>query len=388
VANISTYNMLRFTTLAFSILAVVCTSAQTAMPDSLLRRYAAEMLMVGFKGDSITPQSDAVRYARDLHVGSIILFDVDLTGTKRLGSRNITSRQRLRKLTSDLQHYAGGNLIIALDQEGGRVARLKPQYGYSPTVSHSQLGKTNNPDTTSHYAGKIAQELAWSGINMNLAPDIDVDINPSCPVIGKLHRSFSADTAIVANNAEWFIDAHHRVGVSCAVKHFPGHGSSAADSHYGLTDVTDTWQTCELYPFRRLISLGKLDAVMTAHIFNRNIDKDYPATLSHKTLTNLLREKMGFDGVIITDDLYMQGIVDNYDIADAIVLAINAGADILMMGNNITTGFEAGRPFRVVDMIVTAVKAGKISSERLKQSYDRIQRLKSKLFPPSPGRVI
>lgn len=353
--------------------------AQSAVPDSLLRRYAAAMLMVGFKGDSITTESDAVRYVRDLHVGGIILFDVDLTGTKQLGSRNITTRQRLRQLTSQLRSYSSEPLLIALDQEGGRVARLKPQYGYEPTVSHRHLGEVNNRDTTMHYARLMADELAWSGVNMNLAPDIDVNVNAECPVIGQLGRSFSADTAVVAQNAEWFIDAHHAAGVACAVKHFPGHGSSAADSHYGLTDVTDTWQPGELHPFRQLIAHGKLDAVMTAHIFNRQLDAELPATLSHSMLTRLLRNRLGFNGVILTDDMYMQGIVDNYAIEDAIVLAINAGADMLVMGNNITTGYEPERPFKVVQMIVDAVKAGKISPERLRESYERIKTLKNRL---------
>lgn len=361
------------------VFAMASAMAQQAVPDSLLRRYAAEMLMVGFKGDSVTAESDAVRYVRDLHVGGIILFDVDLTGTKQLGSRNITTRERLRKLTATLQSYAAEPLIIALDQEGGRVARLKPQYGYKSTVSHQYMGSVNNRDTTMHYARLMAEDLAWSGVNMNLAPDIDVNVNAECPVIGRLGRSFSSDTATVAQNAAWFIDAHHSSGVMCAVKHFPGHGSSAADSHYGLTDVTDTWQPGELHPFRALIAQGKIDAVMTAHIFNRRFDADLPATLSHTILTDLLRNRLGFDGVILTDDMYMQGIVDNYKIEDAIALAINAGADMLVMGNNITTGFEPDRPFRVVDMIVSAVKEGRISAERLKESYERIRKLKTRL---------
>lgn len=361
--------------LLISFLGLISTtlSAQNEYPDSLLRRYAAKMLMVGFRGDSVTDFCDAARYVRDLHVGGIILFDVDLTGTKELGSRNITSKERLSAMTTKLQSLSDGKLIIALDQEGGRVARLKPQYGYTPTVSHEYLGKINSRDTTTHYAAIMARELAESGVNMNLAPDIDI-LNPDCPVIGKLHRAFSADTLTVTQNAEWFIDAHYAYGVTCAVKHFPGHGSSMADSHYGLTDVTNTWDTSELSPFSTLINNGKLQAVMTAHIFNRNIDQDYPATLSHKTLTGLLREKLGFEGLILTDDMYMQGIIDNYSIEEAVTLAINAGADILVMGNNISTGFEPERPFRIVDIIIDAVHAGKISPARLKESYDRINR--------------
>ena len=366
--------------LSFVLFAVALNvNAADILPDSVLRRMAAKMLMVGFKGDSVTDGSDAARYVRDLKVGGIILFDVDLTGTAKIGSRNITSKERLTKMTADLRRYAGGDLLIAVDQEGGMVRRLRPEYGYSPTVSQEYLGTVNCRDTTMKYARRMAREMRESGVNVNLAPLIDVNVNPECPVIGALHRSYSADTAVVADNAGWSIEAHHRNGVLCAVKHFPGHGSSASDSHYGLTDVTDTWQSYELAPFRGLIAAGKADMVMTAHIFQRRLDPDYPATLSKKIIDGVLRGQLGFDGVVLTDDMYMQGIIDNYDVEDAIVLAINAGADILVMGNNISTGYEPERPFRIVDMIVRAVKDGRIGQQRLVESNRRIDRLMEKL---------
>lgn len=375
-----TMKKLLLSTIIFVATAATSFSAQKAtLPDSTLRQYAAKMLMVGFKGDSVTDSSDAARYVRDLKVGGIILFDVDLTGTAKIGSRNITSKERLTKMTADLQRYAGGNLLIAIDQEGGMVRRLRPEYGYSQTVSQEYLGKINSRDTTMKYAGRMAKEIKESGVNVNLAPLIDVNVNPECPVIGALHRSYSSDTAIVSNNAKWSIEAHHRNGVLCAVKHFPGHGSSASDSHYGLTDVTDTWQSYELAPFRELISSGKVDMVMTAHIFQRNLDPEYPATLSKKIIDGVLRKQLGFEGVVLTDDMYMQGIIDNYKVEDAIVLAINAGADILVMGNNISTGYEPERPFHIVDMIVRAVKEGRIDQQRLIESNRRIDSLIDKL---------
>ena len=378
--NSMTMKKLLLSTIIFVATAATSFSAQKAtLPDSTLRQYAAKMLMVGFKGDSVTDSSDAARYVRDLKVGGIILFDVDLTGTAKIGSRNITSKKRLTKMTADLQRYAGGNLLIAIDQEGGMVRRLRPEYGYSQTVSQEYLGKINSRDTTMKYAGRMAKEIKESGVNVNLAPLIDVNVNPECPVIGALHRSYSSDTAIVSNNAKWSIEAHHRNGVLCAVKHFPGHGSSASDSHYGLTDVTDTWQSYELAPFRELISSGKADMVMTAHIFQRNLDPEYPATLSKKIIDGVLRKQLGFEGVVLTDDMYMQGIIDNYKVEDAIVLAINAGADILVMGNNISTGYEPERPFHIVDMIVRAVKEGRIDQQRLIESNRRIDSLIDKL---------
>ena len=378
--NSMTMKKLLLSTIIFVATAATSFSAQKAiLPDSTLRQYAAKMLMVGFKGDSVTDSSDAARYVRDLKVGGIILFDVDLKGKKKIGSRNITSKERLTKMTADLQRYAGGNLLIAIDQEGGMVRRLRPEYGYSQTVSQEYLGKINSRDTTMKYAERMAKEIKESGVNVNLAPLIDVNVNPDCPVIGALHRSYSSDTAIVSNNAKWSIEAHHRNGVLCAVKHFPGHGSSASDSHYGLTDVTDTWQSYELAPFRELISSGKADMVMTAHIFQRNLDPEYPATLSKKIIDGVLRKQLGFEGVVLTDDMYMQGIIDNYKVEDAIVLAINAGADILVMGNNISTGYEPERPFHIVDMIVRAVKEGRIDQQRLIESNRRIDSLIDKL---------
>lgn len=349
------------------------------LPDDTLRKYAAQMLIVGFKGDSIGPDSDAARYVRDLKVGGIILFDIDLTGSAKIGSRNITSKDRLARLTADLRRYAGRDLLIAVDQEGGRVCRLKERYGFLPTVSAEYLGRINCRDTTLKYAGRIAKEMKEVGLNVNLAPLLDVNVNKDCPVIGRLHRSFSADVSTVADNAGWTIDAHHENGILCAVKHFPGHGSADSDSHFGLTDVTGTWKKEELEPFRRLIDAGKVDMVMTAHIFNRRLDKELPATLSKKMIQGLLRKTLEFDGVVVTDDMYMQGIIDNYSVKEAVVLAINAGADMLVMGNNISTGYEPERPFLIVDMIVEAVKDGEIDQRRLIESHRRIERLLAKL---------
>ena len=351
--------------------------------DSVLRRYAAQMLMVGFKGDSINDQSDAARYVRDLKVGAIVLFDVDLTGDATIGSRNVTSTGQLETLTKKLQSYADYPLLIALDQEGGRVVRMKTQYGFRPIVSAKYLGETDNEDPTRFYGHRMGEDLHRYGVNINLAPVIDLD-NPQCPAIGKLDRSYGASPTQVLRHTRWFIDEHHKQGVLCAVKHFPGHGSAISDSHWGFVDVTQTWNPQELIPFRKLINDGRVDLVMTAHIFNQKLDPDYPATLSRKTLDGLLRKKLGFDGVVVTDDMYMEGIINKYSIERALVLAINAGADLICVGNNINTGFEADRPFRLVDIIVAAVKRGEIPYARLLQSHNRIERLLQKLATLQP----
>ena len=368
-----------------SVLAVLAffplVAQELSLPsDSLLRREAARMLMVGFRGDCIDDSSDAARYVRDLHVGSIVLFDIDLTidGPRKIGTRNITTKERLTKLTSQLQSYADEPLIIAADQEGGMVCRLKPQYGFKPTVNALHLGTVDNRDTTLHYAMSIAEEMKECGVNLNLAPVLDIHREDG-PHLGHFKRCFSTDVDVITRHAGWFIDAHYKHGVLCAVKHFPGHGSALGDSHEGLVDVTDTWNPRELVPFEQLIAKKKVDVVMTAHIYNRRLDPDYPATLSHKIVTELLRDNLHYDGVVVTDDMYMEGILGQYSIEDALALAINAGADILLVGNNIDTGFEADRPFHLVDIIVNLVNTGKVPYERVHQSSERILRLKGRL---------
>lgn len=360
--------------LLISISLLSCSQSATkgnAYSDDSLRHMAAKMLMVGFKGDSITEDNPVNGYLTDLGVGGIILFDVDLTGSAELGSRNITTAERLTKLTADLKRLSNGRVLIAVDQEGGRVQRLKPQYGYTKLPSAQYIGLVDNPDTTAFYGRLMAKELAEAGVNVNLAPELDVH-RDSCPVIGRFGRAYSENPEKVALHAGITIDCLHDKGILAAVKHFPGHGSAMADSHYGLTDVTATWSPEELEPFKQLIADKKVDMVMTAHIFNRQLDADMPATLSHHVLTDILRDSLGFEGVILTDDMYMQGIIDNYSIEEAVIDAINAGADMLIMGNNISTGFEPDRPARITEIIVNAVKAGKIDAERLVESNRRI----------------
>ena len=362
-----------------TLLAFLPMMAQQQLPcDSTLRREVARMLMVGFTGNTINAQSDAARYVRDLHVGSIILFDIDLTGTKKIGSRNVTSKQQLKQLTADLQSFADEPLIIAADQEGGLVCRMKTQYGFKPTVNALYLGTCDNRDTTMRYARQIAEEVSECGVNLNLAPVLDVHRDDN-PHLGHFKRCFSTDVDVITRNAGWIIDAHHNRGVLCATKHFPGQGNATGDSHYELVDVTNTWQQRELEPYKRLIAQGKIDVVMTAHIYNRQLDDQYPATLSHKTIDGVLRKQLGFDGVVITDDMYMQGILDQHSVPEAFALAINAGADLLLVGNNIDTGFEAERPFYLVDMIVDLVKSGKVPYSRIHESSERILKLKAKI---------
>ena len=234
-------------------------------------------------------------------------------------------------------------------------------------------------ETAKKESKKLANELKELGFNMNLAPVVDVDINANNPIIGKLDRSFSSDPNKVITSAEAFIKAHSDKNIITVAKHFPGHGSSTSDSHLAMVDVTDTYQEKELLPYIELQKKGLLDVVMTAHIMNRNIDENYPATLSSNFLQKILRQEIGFNGVIISDDLNMKAIIDNYGFEEAIIKAVNAGCDILLISNNGTSSYDEQLPYKARDIIFNAVKNNKIPLETITQSYNRIYSLKNKL---------
>lgn len=334
-----------------------------------------QMLMVGFRGLTAPADSMIIRNIREQHVGAVVLFDNDTA--LNYGRRNIASPEQVKALVQQLQAAAGIPLLIAIDQEGGKVNRLKERYGFPPTVPAAYYGVMNDLEKTDAQADLIASTLADLGINLNLAPVVDLNVNPNNPIIGKLGRSISADPEIVTAHAAQFIKAHHRHNVMCTLKHFPGHGSSVGDTHKGFVDVTDTWSTEELVPFQALIGEGLVDAIMTAHIFNATLDPDLPATLSYPVITGLLREQMGYNGVIISDDMQMGAISKYYDFEPAVQAAVLAGVDIIAMANNIR--FSRNVAKRAVNAIRELVETGKISEARIDQSYRRIMALKLRI---------
>jgi beta-N-acetylhexosaminidase len=280
----------------------------------------------------------------------------------------------VKELTGRLQAISQLPLLIGMDQEGGKVARLDKKRGYADTRSHADLGAGNNVDETRLAGSEIAQALLDAGVSLNLAPVVDVAVNPDNPIIARLGRSFSADPAVVAAQAGAYIDGHHEKGIKCTLKHFPGHGSSQRDTHLGFVDVTESWHEDELIPYRTLLEGGKVDAIMTAHIFNANLDPELPATLSPAVVTGLLREQLGYDGVVISDDMQMRAITDLFKLEQAFELAILAGVDIVAVANEITyAGTVADRFAGTVHRMLEACVIGE---ERIEQSFQRIMRLK------------
>ena len=342
--------------------------------EPTLEQAVGQMLMVGFRGERL--EGEAAAMLRDIKPGGVVLYDYD-GPTKGELTRNITSREQLRGLIAELQAQAETPYFIAIDAEGGYVNRLKSKYGFDVAVPSAQEMGAADPASTAAIADALAREMREIGVNWNFAPVVDVNINPESPAIGAIERSFSGDPDVVAAHARAFIDAHRAQQIITALKHFPGHGSAAGDTHLGVADVTDTYQrAAELAPYVSLIGDGYVGAIMTAHIVNRNLDADArPATLSRAIMTTLLRDKIGFDGVVISDDMQMGAIVEEYGLTEAAIAAINAGVDIVMLANQ-QGEYDVGRVYRVRDAILQAVSDGAIPEERIRQSAERIAALK------------
>ena len=368
-------------------LAVQCLSCNAPTPssptgqDSLpaanpsLRDDMAQMLLVGFRGSSLAADNHIVRDIRDLHIGGVILFEYDaISGTH---NRNIHGAKQLQQLCEALQQLSPDPLLIGIDQEGGRVCRLKPKAGFPYIPSLEQMAQ-GGIDTIRHYAALTSATLAQMGINLNFAPCVDVNVNPLCPIIGKLGRSIGDDPRQVARYAQAWIETADSLGIISCPKHFPGHGSSTGDSHAGLVDVSRTWQPRELEPYRALIAHGGVEMIMTTHVINRQLDPSgLPATLSPTILTQLLRDSLQFQGVIITDDMGMGAIANEYGYKEALCQAIAAGADLLCLGNN-SIRYQPDLVPETLRLMQELVDEGRLSPNRIHQAAERIRTLKQK----------
>lgn len=333
------------------------------------------MVMVGFRGLTIDESSPIHRDVAELGIGGVVLFDVDVPTHSK--TRNIQSPEQVAELTAGLQSIVDIPLIIAVDQEGGQVARLKPEYGFPATVSHQWLGQQDCLAVARAKTTEMAKTLSQCGINLNFAPCVDLNLNPKNPIIAGKERSFSHDPNVVISQSIEFIKAHHEQGVLCTLKHFPGHGSSKEDSHLGFVDVTYSWWPDELLPYEKIIKLGLADAVMTAHVYNAKLDENYPATLSQKIIGEKLRGDLVFNGLVFTDDMQMKAISDKFGFEKAIEKAIHAGVDILLFGNN--CDFDADIAEKAINVVFQLVDNGAIPESRIDESINRIEQFKSKL---------
>jgi beta-N-acetylhexosaminidase len=369
---------------ALLLVLIVEGCAATTSSDGAARKPPplplGELLLVGFGGTQVEGNEEIRSLVCDVKVGGLILFERDSRSGE---ARNITSPEQVRQLTTDLQalalQCAGRRVLIAADNEGGLVMRLSTRVGYLPTPPPQVLGDAGDPSATALESRRMGATLREAGINWNLAPVVDVAINPLNPAVVTLGRTFSSDPQQVIVQARAFIQGMHEAGVLTSLKHFPGHGSSRTDSHLGFVDVTDTAELkIELAPYRALIKEGLADSVMTAHVFNRGLDPWNPATLSRFTIKRYLRGKLGYRGLVVSDDLLMGAIRQRYGVEEASVLALQASVDMLLISQN-QGRVERGAAERVIDGIRHAISDGRLSPKALAASIERVRALRGRM---------
>jgi len=343
--------------------------SQVALSDKI-----GQMLMVGFTNFNAAKDT-LINDIQHRNLGGVLYFGY-----------NIQNPSQIKLLNAELQGYATTPLLLATDQEGGRVARLGTSNGYTATNSAQRTGIFwASVDSTRHQARRMAGWFTEAGLNTNLAPVVDVNVNPNSPAIGRLERSYSSNPENVAEHALAFMSEFNQNGIVTALKHFPGHGSAVADSHFGFTDITNTWQPLELTPYVRIIEQIQPDMIMTGHLFHQRFDSNYPASLSQYFINDLLRDSMGYDGVIISDEMFMRAIRDHYTFDEAIVRVINSGTDILLFNNNrCSTAAPCGVDTQnslsryVINLVLRKIDEGVIAASRIDEAYNRIIKLKER----------
>ena len=363
------------------------TAMAAANPLLTLRQKIGQMIMVGFEGTKLGDKGvdDILPHVRKGEIGGLVFFRY-----------NITSPQQIQLLTSAFRQAASSShlpLLLAVDQEGGKVQRLSSKNGFEDFPSAETVAKTLTPQQAYTQYRSMAHMVKSAGFNMNFGPVVDLrgsphdpSHKPVCPVIGQLERSFSDQIETIVIYATSFIKAHHEEGIIPSPKHYPGHGLARTDSHKGMVDITLTYKPFERKPFQSLIQQGYADIIMCAHLIDRHEDSRYPITLSSRFILPKLRKEDGFQGVVITDDLHMGAIQQHYSLKETVIRAIQAGNDILLFSNNIAAA-QGVKDFKlkpnlveqIITLILNAVKEGTISQARIEESFERIKSLKRRL---------
>jgi beta-N-acetylhexosaminidase len=292
---------------------------------SKFKEDLGQVITTGFLGTSVSDDGvkNAIAQAEAGIIGGVILFRYNIENPKQL-------KELLSAFKNAKTNYP---LFIALDQEGGKVQRINAQKGFKDFYSAQKVARELTPEqafTQYREMGKMLQEF---GFNFNFAPCVDVDTDPPGAAIGKLERSYSLNPLVVSQYAFSMIKALKEFHVISCLKHFPGHGSARDDSHMGLVDITNNWQESELVPYKELNQQHMIDSVMSAHLVHNQVDKNTPILFS-KVWIDKLRNEIGFNGVLVTDDLHMGAIIHNFTISEIVTGALSSGHDLLIFSNN------------------------------------------------------
>ncbi len=346
-------NKLSLSVLCSALFSISPASYASSTQAPTLKQEVGQMLMVGLYGTKISADSPIVKEMSEYDIGGIILFDHQDDKT-----RNIADPKQLKQLTSDLQTYARQTelppLLIGIDQEGGMISNLKEKKGFRffSDLSEQQLGTMNFPPYTQYQAYTQGELMNEEGVNLDFAPVVDLNINPDNPAIGKYQTKLRKRCSTGCENGESEIDGYHKAGIMCTLKHFPGLGSASSNTDFNSVDVTKTWSPKELEPYQQLINIpDPCQFIMVTHLINKKLDKTGQlASLSKPIVTGLLRNKIGFKGLIITDDMDAKAIENKYDMRVAVQKAVLAGNDIILVG-----GVMGNDPYNIAKTAYTAI---------------------------------
>ncbi len=356
--------------LATTLATILALCASPALAQSL-EQMAGQMIVVGFQGTSV--ESKGVEAARQQ------IADGTIGGVMFLKT-NVTSRSAVTAMNEAFRKAAPADLppFITLDQEGGLVERLDRSVGFKEIADAETIAAEYTPEQSrAVYEGLASGVRDW-GFNTNFAPVVDLAVNPNNQVIGKYGRAYGKTADVVVEYAAEVIAAHHDAGLLTSLKHFPGHGSSTADSHEGFVDITRTWKPTELDPYRALIAKGYEDFVMIGHLIDTEIDPTgVPSSLSEPWIGGVLRGQLGFTGVVITDDLEMGAIRDHFDLKETVTRAVRAGVDVLLFSNTAKPRASLGEEVRAI--LVAEANADPDFKAKIEASYKRIAALKQRI---------
>ncbi len=350
--------------------------AQLSLPTMAqsLREKAGQMIMIGFQGDQASGQwhNGVKTLAKEGKIGGVLYLKY-----------NVASVDMVKRKNADWQSVVPSALplLISIDQEGGKVERLTNSVGFAEIASAADVANSMNARSAQTLYENLGRRLAALGFNVNFGPVVDVNVNRNNPIIAKYGRSFSANPDVVTDYGAAFVKGHKAAGVLTALKHFPGHGSSQADSHLGFADITDSWRDTEYVPFQKLISQNLAQMVMVGHLYHKSFaeaaSNDYPASLSPVAINGVLRQGLGFNGVVVSDDLEMGAITKHYGFKEAVLAAVRAGNDILLFSNTREPSLEL--PDKILNLLISEAERDPAFAQMIERSYARIVGMKGTL---------